>query len=174
MSDEVTDQENPQENPQQEQGLTFDGWVKSQPADVQKLLESHTSGLKNALTNERDQRKALAKQLKDLSGQLQEGDKARQSLEQITSQLNEQSQKVAFYEVVAEQVTNTKLAWLAARELGAIANDGTVNLELLKKNYPELFNKKPQLPPAKGGNGQGGSGAKPGMNDFIRQSAGRK
>ena len=47
--------------------LTFDGWFESQPEGVRKLLDEHTGGLKSALKSERESRKDLEKQLRDLA-----------------------------------------------------------------------------------------------------------
>jgi len=154
--------------------LTFDGWIGTQDETVQQLIDGHVNGLKSALTTERNQRKELAKALKEATKELEKGTDARSRLEEISGQLEAAEKRLSFAEAMAGQVTNVKLAWLAAQEIGAVDQTGAVNMESLKANYPELFVKK-TVPAGNAGDGAGGS--RPGpkdMNSFIRTAAGRK
>jgi hypothetical protein len=45
--------------------MSWDAWLQQQPETVRALADAHVSGLKGALAGERDQRKALAKELRD-------------------------------------------------------------------------------------------------------------
>ncbi len=159
--------------PQQE--LTFEGWMATQDDAVKGLLTSHTSGLKKALDQERDERARLQKELKSITGELEKGTEARNKLEGITAKLDEYEAQLAVYETLtAAGVTNLKLGWMAAQSSGAIDKRGNVNVETLKAEYPELFPKK-QTPPGNAGSGQNNglpAGGK-GMNEFIRTASGR-
>lgn len=160
------------ETPSQE--VTFTDWLEQQPEDVRGLIGSHTSGLKSALDSERSQRKELAKALKDVTKELDEGTQARESLEALTGKMEQYEQQIGAYDALsAAGVTNLRLAWIAAREAGAIDKKGNVNLETLKAEYPELF-KAQRTPP---GNAGAGAGQQPpqatgGMDALIRKKAG--
>lgn len=153
--------------------LTFESWFSGQDETIQGLITGNVNGLKSALETERQQRKELAKALKDATKELDEGTKARSALEELSSKLDATEQRLAFAESMAGQVSNVKLAWLAALEIGAIDRTGRVNVETLKASYPELFVKK-QRPAGNAGDGAGGQAPSgKGMNAFIRTAAGR-
>jgi len=154
--------------------LTFDGWYGGLAEDVKGLLDGHVSGLKSALTDERNQRKELAKQLKEASGKLEQGSEARKSLDALTANLDEATSRADFYEAASVAgVKNLKLAYLAAKDGGLIAN-GRIDFEALKTAAPELFGAvRPPAGNAGSGAGQEGAPAKS-MNGFIRAAAGRR
>lgn len=154
--------------------ITFETWLQAQPDEVRSLISTHEGGLKSALDSERKQRNELAKALKDATKDLEAGTEARKALEGLSSKLEEQERQLAFYDAAtAAGVSNLKLAWIAAREAGAIDKAGNVNMDTLKKEYPELFKKTP-LPPGNAGAGANGQppGQRGGMDALIRQVAG--
>ena len=152
------------------QGLTFDAWLGSQPEDVRGLIDSHVSGLKNALGDERTQRKDLARKLKETSASMEAGSAARASLETMTANLDEATQRADFYAAAAAAgVRNLKLAYQAAKVDNLLDDLGG-----LKTVYPELFGAtRPPAGNAGAGAGQDGAPAKS-MNNFIRTAAGRR
>jgi len=156
--------------------LTFDTWLPNQDDAVQGMIESHTSGLKSALQRERDARKSFENQLKDAIKAADDGSELQQQLQAMSNANEELTQKTAAYEAFAVAgISNFKLAWLAASEMGAIDKKGNVNLESLRTSYPELFGTKRAGAPA--GNAGSGTGGQPpksfSMNDAIR-SAGKR
>ncbi len=154
---------------------TFDSWLQGQPDEIKGLISAHTAGLKSALDSERSQRKDLAKALKDATKDLETGTEARKALEGLTAKLENQEKQLAFYDAAtAAGVSNLRLAWIAAREAGAVDKAGNVNMETLKKEYPELFKRTPPLPPGNAGAGANGQrpGQSGGMDSLIRQVAG--
>ncbi len=154
----------------QAQSLTFDAWQSSQPDDVRGLIDSHVSGLKNALTEERNQRKELSRKLKEASGQMEAGSAARASLETMTANLDEATQRADFYAAAAAAgVKNLKLAYIAAKTDNLLDDLGG-----LKTVYPEMFaSSRPPAGNAGSGAGQDGAPSKS-MNNFIRAAAGRR
>jgi hypothetical protein len=155
-------------------GLTFDGWYDGLEEMHKVLVDSHIGGLKSALTDERNQRKDLAKQLRDASGKLEQGSEARNGLEAMTANLDEATQRADFYEAaVGAGVKNLKLAYLAAKADGLITN-GRIDFDSLKTTAPELFGAtRPPVGNAGAGAGQVGAPAQS-MNAFIRAAAGRR
>jgi hypothetical protein len=160
----------------QNEGLTFEQWAAGQDDGVKALLDGHVKGLKSALETERGQRQELAKQIKELSKGMEEGSQAREALAAMSGKLETFEQQLAAYDALsAAGVSNLRLAYLAAREAGAVRQDGTVDLDGLKSQFPELFAVKKPTPPGNAGAGAGtANGGQTGMNAFIRAAAGRK
>lgn len=152
----------------------FDAWIQSQGDEIKALYEKKTTGLKSALDDERSTRKTLSKQIADLSRQAEEGSKLRGELEKLSAAQEAANRKAAFYEGAPADVTNLKLAWLAADDAGLVDKTGEADWTALRKQMPELFQVK-IAPRGNGGEGSGqnGQGAQPGMNHWIRQAAGR-
>lgn len=151
----------------------FETWLGAQPEAVQAAYAQHTSKLKNALDEERTTRKTLAKQFADLTKQAQAGADLKPQLEKLSADFAATSRQRAFYEAAPNEITNRKLAWLAATDAGLVDNDGECDWKALRNQAPELFGKTP-LPTGHAGTGAGQSGSGGAtMNDFIRRSAGR-
>lgn len=165
-----------QEQGGEEQGLSFEAWITEQPDTVKTLLDSHQRGLKSALDSERETRKALEKQLKDLAGKAEKGSDLERQLTELLTQQSQAEARAAFYEDAhAAGITNLKLAWLVVGNDGLMDGRGRVDFAALKQRYPELFGAATRTAPGNAGSGtqQPGTGARS-MNEFIRAAAGRK
>lgn len=157
------------------QGLSFDTWMAAQDANVRGLLDGHTKGLKNALDSERESRKGLEKQLKDLAGKAEKGSELEKQLNDLLTQQQTAQTRAEFYEAAhAAGVSNLKLAFLVASQEGLIDQKGRVNFDEMKKSFPELFGASQKPAPANAGTGTNAptAGAQ-NMNQFIRRAAGR-
>lgn len=156
--------------------VTFDTVYGALPPEQRGVIDTHIGGLKSALKDERDGRKALEKQLRDLSKQAEEGSTLRTQLDKLAEDQAVTTAKATFFEQAHEaQVKNLRLAWLAAQDYGLVdAKTGEADFTKLKQQAPELFAAKP-VPSANAGNGarQGGVTDGKSMNDFIRTAAGR-
>lgn len=177
MADDQILDETPAEDErssEEQMPATYEEWFESQNDEIKGLLENQTASLKSALQSERERNKELSKTLKSATKELDVGTEARKQLDAAIENLEAAQLKADFYEEVAGIVTNPKLAFIAAREIGAISKNGKINFEAIKAAYPELFElKKKTAPPAGAGNGAGQSGAPKGdMNAFIRAAAG--
>lgn len=161
----------------QDDGVTYDEWLKSQPDEIQEMLNTHTSGLKTALTKERDARGELETKVRDLAGKAEKGSKAEQELTDLADDLATQNRKTAFYEdAFGEGVTNLKYAFIVAEEEGLFDKRGNCNFAALREGFPELFGGKPTTPPANpgsGGNNNPRGGPKKSMDSWIRRKSGR-
>jgi hypothetical protein len=155
--------------------IVFDEWLKAQDETVRTAYESHTKGLKTALDSERTQRSELARQLKEASKGAEKGSDLERSLADLSGKLELAERRATF----AEQATrpeigcvNVRAAWALAQAEGLFDSRGNPNWDSLKTTAPELFGASPVR-----GNAGVGTGVKPppaqGMNQFIRQSAGR-
>lgn len=151
----------------------FETWIQTQDETTKALLDKHTAGLKGALDDEKSNRKALAKQIVELSKQAEAGSALKGELDKLTATFEKTSRKATFYETAPADVANLRLAWLAAEDAELVDKDGTANWDALRKQLPELF-RKAIVPAGNGGNGAGQTGqGTQSMNDFIRRSAGR-
>jgi hypothetical protein len=153
---------------------TWESILSGLPDDARAAYEQHTQGLQSALKDERRQRQELAKQLRDATGQLEAGSKARQDLEALQAQLEDAQRRADFAtEAGGHGVANVRLAYLAAQEFDLFDRRGNVQWSALKEAAPELF-AQPQ--PARGNAGSG-TQAPPtpaeDMNAYIRRMAGR-
>jgi hypothetical protein len=167
---------------------TFEDWAKDQPKEILGLVENHTANLKSALASERTERKKLADQLKEISGQLEEGSEAKKQLEAIGGQMDTANTRADFYEqaaIAGISGNSIKLAWAAAGADGLIeefVNGRTRKVEWvglferMKTDYPNLFSTPV---PARAPVGNAGNGAgqpvptSANMNQIIRRGAGR-
>ena len=160
---------------QQTEALTFDGWY-GKLEDAQKdLVDDHVSGLKSALNSEREERRRLSTQLKQLSKNAEDGSEFQKQLQETVGRLDEAEKKAKFLEDAhGQNISNLKLAWMAAKEEGLIGRDGTADFLKLREVAPELFERKTPVPAGNAGTGSGQAGiAKPDMSNWIRQAAGR-
>ena len=157
--------------------LVYDEWFKGQPDKVRVLLETNTKGLKTALDSERDARKKLEKDLREMAGKAEKDSDAQKRLTEMADQMGEADRKADFYEAAhAAGVSNLKLAFMIATADEMFDRRGQVNFETMKANYPEMFGGKPSTT-VKGNAGSGTNNnqtAGSGMNDFIRKAAGRQ
>lgn len=180
----VADEQQPEQQEQDSQGetprgdtpVTFDTVYKALPEQQRGVVDSHISGLKSALSDERNGRKQLEKQLRELSKQADEGSAIRAQLDKLAEEQAGTTAKAMFFEQAHEaQVKNLRLAWLAAQDYGLVdAKTGEADFAKLRQMAPELFVTK-QTPTAHAGNGAKQQGATDGrnMNSFIRAAAGR-
>ena len=153
---------------------SFDAFLTAQPEPVRALVESHTSGLKTALASEREQRKELARQLRDATAAAEKGSALAKTLEEISGRAEAAEKRAVFFETATQPgigCSNPKAAFLVAQAEGLFKRDGSPDWAALQNVAPELFRKAGQ---ANAGAGVGTPPpARASMNDFIRRSAGR-
>ena len=158
------------------QPVTFDAVYRALAETQRGAIDNHIGGLKSALADERNGRKALEKQLRDLSKQAEDGSALKAQLDKLAEEQASTTAKATFFEAAHEaQVKNLRLAWLAAQEYGLIdAKTGEADFAKLKQAAPELFTVKP-APQGNAGNGATQTGVTDGknMNDWIRAASGR-
>lgn len=153
---------------------SFDEWVAKQPDTVKQLVDGHTTGLRTALNSERDQRKDLAKQLRDATAAAEKGSVTAKTLEEISGRLDAAEKRAVFFETAATPgvgCTNPRAAFLVAQAEGLFKKNGEPDWQALQSVAPELFRKAGQANAGAGTNTP--PPAKASMNEFIRRAAGR-
>lgn len=155
--------------------LVYADWLKEQPEPVQSMLDEQVKGLKSALDSERESRKSLEKQVRDLATKAEKGSDAEKQLTEFADRISEIDRKADFYEAAhAAGVTNLKLAYTVAVSDEMFDRLGRVNFTSMKDSYPELFGER-KPPPGNAGSGTDNQQpASKSMNDFIRAAAGRR
>lgn len=154
---------------------TFETWFDGLSEDVQGLVTGHVDGLRSALQSERGNRKDLEKKLRDAAGKLEAGSDARAELERMAGEMELSTKRADVYEAAsAAGVTNLKLVWaVVQQEEGLIDRRGNLDVDALRKDFPELFSAGKPAP--RGNAGDGINNDTPGggdMNAWIRRSAG--
>ena len=171
MADETT-ATTPADNGATPTPATFDEYLATQPETVRALAATYAGALKTAHNSEREERKALAKQLRDATAKAEQGSAMAKALEEISGQLANTERRAAFFEsALTANCINPKAAFLVASAEGTFRKDGAPDWAALQAVAPELFRKAGQ---ANAGAGVGTPPpARASMNDFIRRSAGR-
>ena len=133
--------------------ITWDEWHagldEPQRALIAQKFDTDAKALKGALEKERDESKALAKQLKALQDKAEKGSEIEKMLADLQAQLTAANQEKAFIlEAPTKGVSNIKAAYKLAAADGLIDAKGAVDWDALKGAYPELFAAaKPPAPP---------------------------
>lgn len=153
--------------------MDFEKWIAEQGEDAQKAFEQHVAGLKTALKTERDAGKALADQVKDLTGKANKADEAQKQVETLQAKLTEtegaagtSSQALSeaqgkltdltkrfgfFQEAAAKGLTNPDNAFLIAHGKGLVGDDGKLDWDAFAKAAPEQFGSTSAGNPPRGG-----------------------
>ena len=155
--------------------LVWDTFHESLSPEQQALIATSESGLKTALSTERDNRKKAEKDLRAVAKELEDGSEAQKEVLRLADENVAINAKADFYEDAHKYgVTNLSLAYLAAKAGDLIDGRGNVNFDKLKEANPELFGKK-IIPDVGAGDGTGSRDMpkKVDMNSMIRKKANR-
>lgn len=153
-------------------GLTWDSFLATLPKEAQDLYTAHTSGLKNALDAERNEKKTLGQQLRDLQAKAENGSDLQKQLSDLSGKLTAAEKKAGFAEQAVKPeigCTNPKLAFMVATDGDLFKRDGSPDWDAIKSAAPELF-AKAKTPDGNAGNGTGNNQKPSGnsMDDAIR------
>ncbi len=151
---------------------TWDEYIAGQPEAIRGLAEANTTGLKSALTAEREQRKGMAKELREATAKLDAGSDVAKQLGEMSSKYDLAAKRASFYEEAGAQdigCANPKLAFLVASAEDLFTRTGEPDWKAIKEAAPELF-QKATTANAGAGTGQQAP-ASIGMNEFIRAQA---
>lgn len=150
---------------------TFEDFLASVDEPIKALYKKHTDGLNSALEKERNGRKDLERQLKDLLPKAEKGSALEQELAEKVRLLEETDKKYAEVERRARFVeeagqpnikcVNVKAAYALAIVENLFKEDGSPKWDDLKKIAPELF---------KIGSTDAGSNGKRALNNDINSA----
>jgi len=165
------------DQPQEE---TFDTWLESQPDELKKkvteLYESNVSGLKTALKSERDEKKGLSAQLKELLPKAEKGSELEKQLTEMASKA-ESAERRAFFaeEAIKPEIgcRNIRAAFALATAEDLFDKRGNPNWDEIKSQAPELFGAGTANANAGVSTNKDPKPKQNDMNAFIRRSTGR-
>ena len=169
-----TDSETEEAEPDVDE-LVYENWLNKQPGEIQELVTRQQRALRDALVDERSRRKQLSASVKSLEAKTTGNAEVQAELAAMRGQLKDAQQRTQFYESAPSDVANPRLAFIAAKEIGAISEKGErVDWDQMRKEMPELF-RKVSIPTANAGAGAKQDGAAgTSMNDFIRTALTRQ
>lgn len=170
--------ENAAETPQNDTQAppTPDEWYSSLDDATKPLVDAYAANLKSALKSERDTRKALEKQVKELSQKAGKDNELSAKLEELSNSLAEASRQTAFYEAANSRDDLPRNRVAAAYKIAKLDNliddEHNVDWDAMKTNHDYLF---VEVTKKVAGNAGNGAGAKPqpkkDMNALIRGRA---
>lgn len=159
---------------------TFESWLEALPDETKTkakaLYETNVSGLKTALQSEREAKKELSAQLKELLPKVEKGSELEKQLTEMADKAETAERRAQFAdEAIKPEIgcRNIKAAYALAVAEKFFDKRGNPEWERIKAAAPELFgtviaNANPgngtRTTPAAGNN----------MNAFIRGAAGRQ
>lgn len=153
--------------------LAFETWIGQQDEQVKSLVDGHVKGLRTALDSLKQQREELRSALADAAKNVEGQSKA--AIEKMTAQVEQAERRAGFAEEAVKPeigCTNPRAAYLVAEAQQLFDRRGNPDWEAIKAAVPELFRKT--VPPGNAGEGtRNPPPGKLGMNDWIRQAAGR-
>ena len=174
MADETNAQATTPEQNASETPASWDAWIETQDENVKGLYESHITGLRSTVKATRDERDALAKQIKELAKNAEKGSELEKSLAEFTGKLEQAERRATFAEdAIRPEIgcSNPKAAWALAVADNLFDRKGAADWSTIKAAAPELFRK-----PSVAGNAGSGTATPPtktDMNAYIRRAAGR-
>jgi hypothetical protein len=153
--------------------IDFEAWLAKAEEPVQKAYAEHVTGLKSALTKERDNVTGLNNQLKAMAKKAEKGSELEQTLLDFTTKLDAAEKRADFMEdAVKPEIgcRNPKAAWVLAVADDLFTKTGSPDWRSIQLAAPELFGKI--VPKSKGGNGTDETPPPAAtMNDIIRNMA---
>ena len=158
--------------PETNQPEDFEAWLEKQDDKVKELYKTHTSGLKSALEKERDEKKMLSGQLKELLPKAEKGSELEIKLSETLTKMEAAEKRASFVEQAIKPeigCVNVKAAYALALADDLFDKNGKPDWNSIKQTAPELFRKA-------GSTDGGAGGDTPPVNDInaaIRRATGR-
>lgn len=159
---------------QSETPQSWEGYLETQPEPIRELYTRHSQSLLNSVKATRDERDALARQVKELLPKAEKGSDIEKSLVEISGRLEASERRAAFLEDAMRpevQCKNAKAAWVLASAQELFDKHGRPDWAAIKAEAPEIFGAATANANAGAGTGTPPPASKS-MNDFIR--AGRR
>jgi len=153
---------------------SFEKLMEKWDEPTKKLYETHVTGLKSALTSEREGNKELNNQVKELLKKVEKGSDAEKAITDLTVKLDAAEKRAAFVEEANKPeigCVNPKAAYLLAMADNLFDKRSNPDWEAIKKAAPELFGKT--VPTGHAGSGTQNSLGAMDMNTILRKAAGR-
>lgn len=179
-ADSDESQDNNQDQSQQQQEETIEAWFETLDPKLKEkgsaLLTARLEKLQNTVKATREERDNFQSELKKLAKAAGKDSDLGKQLEGMSAKLDEANQKADFMEeALANNCHNPAAAFIIAKQKDTFSKSGAIDWAALQKLVPEFFGDRKQTNKKKtagAGNGKDQPSAM-GMNDWIRQQAGR-
>jgi hypothetical protein len=155
---------------------TFEAWLEEQDDKVKELYESNVSGLKSALQSERDAKKELSSQLKELLPKAEKGSELEKQLTEMANKAEAAERRALFAEEAIKPeigCRNVKVAYALAIADDLFDKRGNPDWDEIKKIAPELFGSGTANANPGAGTNKDQKPKGQGMNEWIRSQAGK-
>lgn len=166
-----------EETKEEEPKATFADWFEGQDEATKGLVDSHISGLKNALEGERTRRRELSDQLQEAMKGAEKGSELEAALQGMTERLEAAERRNGFFEGALDpQVgcSNPELAFILAEERKLYDRRGLPDWAAIREMAPELFVRPRTTVPRGADPGAGADSPAPAdVNALIRRAARR-
>jgi len=143
MADDKQIKEKPPEDKSGEkppENKDFEGWLKAQPDDVQKLYGEHITGLKNTVSATRTERDEFKNQLRDAIKNAEKGSKLEGDLTAMVAKLDSANARADFYETApTAKCKNPKAAFAIMVANDLRTHTGEPDWKSIREAAPELF-----------------------------------
>lgn len=152
---------------------TFEAWLEGQDEKVKGLVAKRFEALENTARVRKEEREALADELKDLKKK--KGDELQTAIDQVSAKLEIAEKRASFLEEAvnpAIECRNPGAAWVIAKAQDLFDKKGQPDWKAIRTAAPELFG-KPIANANAGAGTQAAPAAKNDMNSFIRSRGGR-
>jgi hypothetical protein len=162
---------------------SWDEWLagqsEAQRKQIGEMYDKKNAGMKTALDGEREERRKLEKQVRDLAKAQEAGSDLQNKLTAMADQLSSAERRADFYrDANKADIVDAEGAWVIANAKPDEFFDrrGNLNVTLLKERHPGLFAQPKPTPKINAGNGtQNPDGNRTAdMNTFIRRAAGKQ
>lgn len=139
----------PAETAEPKQFSSFEEYIETVDEPVKELYSTHVAGLKKALESERDNRRKLSEQLKELMPKAEKGSELEKQLAETAKRLSELEQSSKEADRKAQFITqaikpengciNVEAAYATAVFNNLFNEDGSPRWNEIKKYAPQLF-----------------------------------
>lgn len=177
-SNDNNNQDNQQEqNTAPQTFATFEDYYKSLSDENKKIVDpakEHFERVHSSVKAAREERDGFSKQLKDLHKQLDGNADAQAKVTELSKSLDDANKKADFYaEAYGQECKNPKAAYAFAVANDLFTRSGAPDWKEIKLQAPELFGQKVVRKSSAGNGSRSEQPSTGGINDWIRQQAGR-
>lgn len=141
-------QQNQQQGQQRETPATYDEWYNTLPADHKKLIDEHTTGLRNTVTATRKERGELETQLREISSKLKDVPDLQQRVDKLADSERTATRRADFYEAAPKESLRPDMlraAFVVAQADGYFdEKTGAIDWKKFKADQPGFFAEQQQ------------------------------
>jgi hypothetical protein len=118
----------------------FETWLDTQDEATKNLVQERFSVLERTISNTRDERDTLSRELKGLARKVDSDSDAGIAIGELRNRLAASEKKSSFIELAVQKgIKRPSAAYAIATSENAFLEDGTPDFEKIRETIPELF-----------------------------------